>query len=96
MRYALAALFAAAAFCLLILAATTHKAHAAEDITVDTRCSDQRCTTYIERAAPGITVIPPVPHDAILLCMGTRCFTAPQPEHLPIEREHELQQGRRR
>jgi hypothetical protein len=80
-------------FTALLLAAQAH----AEDLTIDTRCQGtDRCTTYIEKTAPGITVIPPVPHDSVLMCAGTRCFTAPALEHLPIEREHEREQAARR
>lgn len=66
----------------------------AEDLQIDTQCSETHCRTTIGRPQPGITVIPPVPKNSILICAGTNCRTELAPEHLPIEREHEQQRRR--
>lgn len=77
----------AASTALLLSLTLTHARAEDATTTIDTRCDGGGCRTQIGPAAPGITVVPPVPRDAIVICAGSRCRFEPLPEHLPIERE---------
>lgn len=77
--------FAASTVAFFLLTAT-HARSEEPTTTIDTQCNDRGCRTYIGQAAPGITVIPPVPPDAIVVCAGSRCRFEPMPERPPAER----------